>query len=77
MRNLLFIKIRFSVLSPGGQRVAVLVAVESEERDAEAECVQHFVLNCGQQDVQLLSLGADRRRTEISMTSNRPENENI
>ena len=59
--NLLFIEFGLSVLPPRGQRVPVLVSVEGEQGDGEPERVEHLVLHRRQQDVQLLTLGAENK----------------
>ena len=48
---LLLIKFRLPVLSSGGEGLAVLVPVEGEQADAEAEGVEHLVLHRGQEDL--------------------------
>ena len=69
---LLLIKFRLPVLSSGCEGLAVLVPVEGEETDAEAEGVEHLVLHRGQQDLQLLGLHRDRAGAEVGVTSDGP-----
>ena len=68
----LLIKFRLPVLSPWGEWLAVLVPVEGEETDAEAEGVEHLVLHRGQQDLQLLGLHRDGAGAEVGVTSDGP-----
>ena len=69
---LLLIKFRLPVLSPWSKGLAVLVPVEGEETDAEAEGVEHLVLHRGEQDLQLLGLHRDRAGAEVGVTSDGP-----
>ena len=69
---LLLIKFRLPVLSPWSKGLAVLVPVEGEQADAEAEGVEHLVLHRGQQDLQLLGLHRDGARAEVGVTSDGP-----
>lgn len=67
------VKQRLAVVLSRGERVAVGVSVERKQTDREAEGVQDLVFDGGQEDLQLLRLGADTVGTEVSMSRDRPE----
>ncbi len=51
----------------------VVLPVEGEEADWEAEGVEHLVLDGGEEDVQLLGLRRDGAGAEVRVPGYRPE----
>ena len=70
--HLLFIQFGLAVVSPRGERLTVLVSVEGEQGDAEAEGVEHLVLDRAQQNLQLLRLHRDRAGAEVGVAGDGP-----
>lgn len=71
------VKQRLAVVLPRGERVAVGVSVERKQADGEAKGVQDLVFDGGQEDLQLLWLGADTVGTEVGVSRDRPEGKPI